>query len=338
MMKVSVKRALRSVTECVPLSVYQFFVPRKVLVLLYHIVSDRPLGHIKHLYAYKSAEMFEADLIYLKQNHNLISYEQLVAHHSLKPGSALVTFDDGYSECFSIVKPLLLKHRIPCSFFITTALVDNRKMYYRNKVSLCIERVTSSNVGLTEIFDKTNSAFHQDIKSLASFVSWLKSLHASDEDIIDEICNMLGIDIEEYLALHKPYLTSEEIKLMVSDGFTIGAHSKKHPELNLLSYDDIEEEIVNSCKKVRDLTGREQVPFAFPYYGDGISRSFLEGLLARNKFIGLLFDSRGLKKDKDFIINRVGADSPLNRAGGKSNIPQILRYAYLTHLLPAFLS
>jgi peptidoglycan/xylan/chitin deacetylase (PgdA/CDA1 family) len=337
-MKALIKKTLRSMVESVPLSVYQFLVRRQALVLLYHVVSDRPVYHIKHLYAYKSAEMFEADLIYLKQNHNLISYEQLVEHHSLKPGSVLVAFDDGYSECFSVVRPLLLRHQIPGNFFIMTDFIDNGKMFFRNKISLCIERIMSSkDLSLAEIFDKTNSAFRQSIKSPASLVGWLKSLHASDEDVIDKVCGMLGIDIEEYLATHKPYLTSEEIKHMVSDGFTLGAHSRKHPQLGLLSSDEIEEEIVGSCRKMADLTGKGDIPFAFPFHGNGIDRSFLESLRAKNKFIGLLFDSTGLKKDKNFIINRISTDSPLGGVGSKSNIPLLLRYAYVTYTLSTFL-
>ena len=38
----------------------------------------------------------------------------------------------------------------------------------------------------------------------------------------------------------KPYLTSDEINIMAAEGFAIGAHSKNHPEFNLLSAEEVE--------------------------------------------------------------------------------------------------
>ncbi len=332
-MKTLARKVVKKIAESIPLSAYQFLVRREVIGLYYHVVSDEPLYHIKHTCSYKSSEMFEADLIYLKQTYNLISYEQFIEHYSLKtkiiPNSIILTFDDGFSECISIVRPLLLKHEVPCIFFITTDFVDNRTMFYKNKVSLCIERIRSfENL---DVFSKINSTFEQCVESPESFVQWIKSLNSSDEDIIDEICNILGIDIEQYLITYKPYLTSNEIKLLVSDGFTIGAHSKKHLNLNLLSNEDMEEEIVDSCKIIMDLTQSDHIPFAFPFSSDGIDRHFLESLISKYKFIGLLFDTKGLRKDKDFIINRILADTP--GVGSKLNMPQVLRGAYQDHLI-----
>lgn len=339
------KKVVRETTKSLksfplfPLSGYQFLIKRKVVGLCYHTVSNEPLYHIKHLYAYKTLEIFENHLRFLKQNYNLISYEQLVKYHSLKtkiiPNSIILTFDDGFSECYSTVRPLLLKYEIPCIFFITTDFIDNRNMFYRNKVSLCIEKIRSlDKLRIMDVICKINSTFEQCIRSPESFIQWIKSLNSSDEDIINETCNILEIDFEQYLITYKPYLTSENIRQLVTDGFTIGAHSKKHLKLNLLRNEDkIEEEIVDSCRKIMDLTGIKNVPFAFPFSGDGLDRAFLKNLLSKYKFVGLLFDLHGLRKDKDFIINRIWCESPSFSVNSKLKMRQILRRAYQYHFV-----
>ena len=40
---------------------------------------------------------------------------------------------------------------------------------------------------------------------------------------------MLGVDFETFLRQHRPYLTSEEIQTLRTQGFEIGAHSIDHP-------------------------------------------------------------------------------------------------------------
>jgi peptidoglycan/xylan/chitin deacetylase (PgdA/CDA1 family) len=339
MMKKIAKNIVKRLTESVPLSAYQLLIRREVIGLCYHVVSDKPLYHIRHLHCYKSTEMFESDLAFLRQNWNLISYGQLLEHYfsktKIKPNSVIITFDDGYSECFSIARPLLLKYKIPCIFFVITDSIDNKKVFYRNKVSLCIERIkTTGNLRKNAFFHKTNRAFGQSIRNLESFVQWIKSLGSSDEEIINGICSMLDINTDQYVASNKLYLTSEEIKILVSDGFTIGAHTKKHPRLDLLKCEsNVEKEIIDSCERIRDLTGRDHIPFAFPYSGDGIDRCFLERLISKHKFIPILFDAKNLKSDRDFIINRIVADQPSFSPSARSNIPQILRTAYKNHLI-----
>jgi peptidoglycan/xylan/chitin deacetylase (PgdA/CDA1 family) len=305
-MKTLIKKFARRMTKLLPLFAYRWMIKRSVIVLIYHVVSDKALNHLRHLYPYKSPKMFEADLLYLKKHYNIISYKQLLVHLSsqteIPPNSILLTFDDGYSECFSTVRPLLLKHKIPCTFFITTDFVDNKNIFYRSKISLCIEKCKD------------------------------KSLISLDKDKIDEVCTKLGVNIPQYLASRKPYLTSDEIKCLASDGFTIGAHTKTHPNLNLLDNRDIEEEIVDSCKIIMSLTGEKAVPFAFPFFSS-IDRQFLRNLISKYGFIELFFDSHRLRKEEDFIMNRVTVDSPSLSSGNKSNIPKLLKDAYRKELI-----
>ena len=331
------KRFLRKMAERIPLSIHMSVTKRDALALYYHVVSDEALPHIRHLYPYKAPAMFENDLIYLAENFNLVTYEQLAAHfcggQRLDPKSVLLTFDDGLSECYSVVRPLLLKHNTPCVFFITTDYIDNHRMGCEHKASLCIDRILSlESSALQDVMKSVGDSLGKGFDNGADLIRWVKSTPGREHSAIDALCRLLGVDVKAYLESRRPYLTSEEIRRLSEDGFAIGAHSVRHQQLGSLTDTEMEEDITESCKAIMALTGQKEVPFAFPFSADGVSRDALQALRKRHGYIGLLFDTNGVRLDRDFIVSRMCGDWPGNSDPAKSNLPRRLVRAYLEDL------
>jgi len=331
-MKTIIKNTLERVARVIPLALYPRLLPRERVDFFYHAVTDAPMTHARHLYPVVPVAQFEENLRYLKARYTLVSYEELPAHYAegapLPSNAAHLSFDDGFRECFDIVRPLLLKYEIPCTFFVATDWVDNHIMFYRNKVSLCIEHLHAEPEAVTRLH-----ALNPDLDDLATAVNWLKELRLPDDDVINEVCRILGVDWEAFLAEYQPYLTRAQIQQMRAEGFTIGAHTQSHRKLRGLSATEIETEMVQSCRIVREISGQEIVPFSFPHSAFGVTRSLLADIRARHPFIGLLFDTKGVRRDVDFILNRVWAERPLEKrssggAGSLSPLPQVLHYAY----------
>lgn len=95
----------------------------------------------------------------------------------------------------------------------------------------------------------------------------------------------------------------------------------------------VEAEIVESCRRVEELTGESQVPFAFPFDADGVDRAFLRSLRERNPVVGLRFGADGIASDEPFLLNRMIADAPPRWGRGGTNLPSYLRRRYLEALL-----
>jgi len=325
--------SLRSVAQgalrAIPLPLYRAVIRRDVLVFLYHLVGPADLAHARHLYPYKSPEAFERDLIYLARHYRMVSYDEIESprDRSGRP-AAHITFDDGYAECATLARRILLKQGVPSTFFVTTELIDNRTMFHRNKASLCVETAR----GLPE---REASAFLRDLGRLLgrplidreAFRRWILGLAPHEEARIDEACAILRIDVPEYLRERRPYLSSDQIRRLVDDGFTIGAHARRHVPLGSLGEPAAEEEIVASCRTIRQLTGRDPVPFAFPHSADGVDRAFLRRVVASHPFVGRLFDTHQLRRDNAIILNRITADAP-PADPRSSNLPHLLHAAY----------
>jgi peptidoglycan/xylan/chitin deacetylase (PgdA/CDA1 family) len=317
----------------VPFAVYPHLLKRNVIDFFYHAVSDETMDHVRHLYPVVPTGVFEDSIGIIKDRYQLISYQEHHAHR-LEPGSdppkaAHLSFDDGYAECFSVVRPVLLERDIPCTFFLTTDLIDNQMLFYRNKVSLCIERVNQLEGDEREtVFQRIRQGIGVAVDGVDSFVGWIKELRLSDEAAIDQVCDVMEVPWERFLRETQPYLTREQIKQMHAEGFTIGAHTRSHRKLGQLDNGEIEKEIVGSCQVVQATTGQAIVPFSFPHSAWGIDRNFLADLRKRYPFIGLLFDTKGLRRDKPFMVNRVWAERPIPKTSGIASIDAVLRIAY----------
>ena len=150
MIKALIRKSLDKVLRLIPLGVYRRMVPRNPIGVFYHAVSTEPLPHIDHLYPPLTAAQFESALVYLKKHYTPVSYQRLHDHvfndEPLPENALHLSFDDGYVENFTVVRPLLLKYEIPCTFFLTTDWLDNQSIFYRNKVSLVIETFDALNI------------------------------------------------------------------------------------------------------------------------------------------------------------------------------------------------
>jgi len=332
------ERFERNVADAIPLRLYQALVRREVIGLVYHSVAPVPPPYLKHIYPIKTPEDFERDLVYLKAHFELIGYPELVerlrAGTKGRPNAVLLTFDDGYRECFTVIRPLLRKHGLSGVFFVATDFIDNRAMFYRNKASLCIEAVAQRpEEGLQAVFEQLNRTCGLQLSDKPAFIRWMRGLNYRQRSLVDEVCTLLQIDPQQVLQTARPYMTGEQIKTLAEEGFTIGAHSRGHPKFNLLSREQIEAEILASCQAIQEITQQDEVPFAFPFSAYGVDRRLLARLVARHRRVGYLFDSKGFRRDAPFIVNRVWADPPPEPSGRGSNLPELLHAAYREYVL-----
>ncbi|CAA9300201.1 MAG: hypothetical protein AVDCRST_MAG68-300 [uncultured Gemmatimonadetes bacterium] len=327
------RRAGTYLMRLLPLQVYGRLLPREVVGLCYHVVSDRGLPHVRHLYPYKTPEQFEADLVYLKRSFRVASYAELVEGRD--PNAVHLSFDDGYAECFSVVRPLLLKHGLPCTFFINTDVLDNRRMLAFNRVSLCLDAVERGGADAARVMAGTAREAGAPVDAFATWIrARIRDPDSGAEELLDRLCARLGVDVEGFLANERPYLTTAQVRQMADEGFTMGGHTRMHWHMGSTRGEDrIEREIVESCRVVAEITGDERVPFAFPYDAEGVDRAFLARVLERNPRVGRLFGTGSLRIDAPFMVNRMLADSPPALGRARSNLPGILSGAYLDEFL-----
>jgi peptidoglycan/xylan/chitin deacetylase (PgdA/CDA1 family) len=318
-------------------------VRRDVIGFCYHTVSDQKRPHVASLYRFKSVAQFKRDLDFLQRSYRVVGYDDLERARSDTNGqpSVVITFDDGLVECHDVVRPLLLERGVPAVFFITTDFLDNRRLFYRQKVALCIDALRRLS-GQEALAARNAIAgfFHVEVANDRELITRLRAATWNEEPAIDATCSTLGIDTEAYLSMARPYLTLAQVRTLVADGFTIGAHGTSHQQLGMMSEAEARAELITACDFVSSIAPAKgsatKVPFAFPFNGRGVNREMIRRLRETNSRIGLFFDSTELASEPEFVVNRLVVDDPTGATKHESNLGSRIQRAYAREIVRPF--
>ncbi|ADY51787.1 polysaccharide deacetylase [Pseudopedobacter saltans DSM 12145] len=296
----------------------------KLVTFLYHVVSNKELPHIRHLYKYKSEAQFEKDLDVLLKYYDPFDLSGGFENLSFKSKKPLMilTFDDGLRECYEVVAPILKRKGISAIFFINSGFVDNKSLFYRFKVSLIIENIKSNFPN--HIHEFVNQNLHQSIV-------YLKSLNYNQTDIIDSILKQLSIDSDDFLDQHKPYMSKEQILDLKNMGFSIGAHSIDHPDFKNISLGEQIRQVKESVDYIKEEIGVDYKYFAFPFSEKGADNLVYN--LAKERVVDMFFGTSGFNRNGDnyFLQQRISMEF--------DNIPleRFLKMRYTVYLIKHFL-
>src|SRR5690554_2858642 len=106
----------------------------KIIPIYYHLVSNAKNPLVENLYTFKDEASFRRDLEALIKRYRVLDLEDIRA----KRGGVVLTFDDGFAECYHTIFPILKQYNLPAFFFLNNDFLDNRDMFYRAKISLII--------------------------------------------------------------------------------------------------------------------------------------------------------------------------------------------------------
>ena len=241
-----------------------------MLLPFYHAVTNETPLHIKHLYPPRTIDQFKQDLDFLLEHYepiDLTELQTIVTEGSEKKNCFHLSFDDGLSEFYKEVAPILKAKGVPATVFLNGSFIDNKELFYRFKASI--------------LYEKTGDELLMDI-------DW------NHKDELDDIAVLNNIDFNEYLLKHSPYLTTSQIKELAKDGFTFGAHSMDHPMYSELSLDQQVDQTRNSLNRVYNIVDQKIKVFSFPFTDFGVKKDFFQAI---QEDVGLTFGCAGIKDE-----------------------------------------
>lgn len=297
-----------------PTSMLKKLCPPTTMLPYHHLVSDGDVPHIKHLYSFKNSRQFASDIDHLLKHFKPVSVETLVEsvnrERKLPADSFLLTFDDGLREVSDVIAPILKSKGVPAIFFINPAFIDNRELFYRCKISLVIDAIKKQNnrklnQEIAKVLDDPERFEVDQISGL------LRRINHSNKQVLDVLEKMVGISFAEYLREQKPFLTSEQVDKLRSDGFTIGGHSIDHPYYDLLPIEEKMKQTIESCRFVKEKFSSGINVFSFPHSDARIPQYFFEELEADAFNIDLLFGIQNQKLElTNRMVHRFNAERP----------------------------
>lgn len=242
-------------------------------VLNYHRVTD---PHDPCCDTFKpnisaTPEMFDRQLAYVKKSFNVVTAAEVAAcahgTSTLPPRSALVTFDDGYADNYTLAYPLLKKHGMGALIFITTDFVGKSKPSFWDVAAYAFTHTTKTSAVLP-LTGETRWA--DDTEKQAEMTRWIETLKTVPEEekqrYAGQLPAALGVDMDESNFSHV-FMTWDQAREMAANGIEFGSHTLTHPIMTRIPVEQAKHELVESKRLIEQELGKPVETFAYPNGG-----------------------------------------------------------------------
>jgi len=251
---------------------------KKFIILLYHGVLKQKIP--VSCWWQLPFEKFKWQLEYLKKHYTVMHLRDVIDKvqrgEHLPDNVAVITFDDGFENNYSVAYPLLQELNLPATIFLTTDFIGTDQMLWPDKLLILFLETKVQEIDLRN--------FALGILDLSSKEAKQKSFN-----LISNQLKALKIDKKkELISYIESILSKEKIQVPYSDNFKLlsweqvdfmnetglihwGAHTCTHEILSNLDDSSLEDEIQKSCCRISSYGNN--LLFAYP---NGSKRDFDE--------------------------------------------------------------
>ncbi|HHH30080.1 MAG TPA: hypothetical protein ENK57_17285 [Polyangiaceae bacterium] len=230
-----------------------------------------------------SSATFAEQLQFLSQHFQFVTTSDVLGFldgGSLPPNPVMLTFDDGYIECLTEALPLMTDYGATGTFFIATDAIDERKLFWWDKLYLLVERATADPI----VLDYPKSMLLKRDEAYDVLNRLVKTHRGLDlERFLDHLEERSGASVprhEEKALADATLMTWEQIDELARAGMDVESHTRTHRVVQTLLPDQLEAELRGSREILEERLGRPvrtlAYPVGFPIDGDATIRRALE--------------------------------------------------------------
>lgn len=253
----------------------------RIVILMYHKVN--PERDVLGLSV--SPLFFDQQLEFLASRYKVISLTEAVMMLSagtISGDFAVITFDDGYRDNYDHAYPILKKHNVPATIFVTVEALETGNFGWNafDQAILGSERktidLTEFALGIVDIGTRAKkineiSRLHHELKLCA---------HQKRDAVVRKVSSELASSTHG----DRIMLSWQEAKEMQASGLvTIGSHTMTHPILTRVDHDSARSEIARSKSMIEERLGAPVELFAYP---NGKEDNFDEDIIEMLKDAG----------------------------------------------------
>jgi peptidoglycan/xylan/chitin deacetylase (PgdA/CDA1 family) len=183
---------------------------------------------------------------------------------SLPARAMAITFDDGYADNHDVALPILRRHGLTATFFVSTGFLDGECMWNDTLIEsvrstkasvLELTPLTGGSVGAVTIGDMASR--RRAIEQIVSYAKYLSP------DVRRDFCARV-VELSGTEPPARLMMTPQQVRALRAAGMQIGAHTVTHPILARLDEVQARQEMVVSKTTLESLLGEAVTLFAFP--------------------------------------------------------------------------
>ncbi len=299
------------------------------VILLYHRIVDEHSKYLnKGASVHHTVQDFKREISYFKRNFKILNMDEVVNQIKLGAGfkrpSIAITFDDGYLDNYTLAHPVLRKHGVPATIYLTTGLIGTSGGIWTEQIGIAFLETRKDCFSFPTLFRNETIPIktEEEKKQANTKVSEALKLRPDEErkELIQELFKKLEVGEKSGHIGERMMLNWEEVREMARDGITMGSHSHTHPILSQMPSEKAKDEILNSKKVLEKNVDMKVKHFSFP---NGREEDFSEELRDYCREIGfesvcsVVYGPYDASKKDPFALMRVGAIRPVSMMVGE---------------------
>jgi peptidoglycan/xylan/chitin deacetylase (PgdA/CDA1 family) len=242
----------------------------RISVFTHHHVLEPPPGYpFDPAVADATPAEFRRRLEAVARRFNVIGVEELcraLDGAPLPSNPAIVTFDDGYRSCLEVAVPVLRQVGLRAVFFVATSYVEERRLYWWERIAWLVARARSRRLELTY---PARLTLDLDAPGAAETLTRVvKNTSGLDlERFLAQVAVAAGVEwnagIERRLA-DELIMTWDQVRALRDAGMDVESHSRTHRVLETLAPVELAEELAGSRADLERELGRRVRAIAYP--------------------------------------------------------------------------
>jgi peptidoglycan/xylan/chitin deacetylase (PgdA/CDA1 family) len=235
-------------------------------ILVYHGICR--VNHTRFNSIFLRLKTFEAHLQFYRKYFNVISLDDFYNERFSKERfNICITFDDGFSNNYKYVLPLINKYKLPVTFFITGIRDTGGDILWNDFLAIAQKYGPSEFQFLDDLFYKNKYSQYVSRTNHKTLKDLLRE-HGFDkkEELIKNLQPLVPFKSDARETDYWLQMTEEEIRILsASPLVTIGCHGYYHNDLSRIPIDDARNEMKRCKHFLENTTEKEINAIAFPY-------------------------------------------------------------------------
>ena len=261
-----------------------------VTILAYHRICppDRGPEGLDRRVVSASPAGFEWQMRYLRSRYEVLSFDELIERgrsaRPIPPNAAIVSFDDGYRDNFELAYPILLRHALPATIFLTTGFVGSAQRLWWDELHETIAGCGRGRVDIPGIGKVDLGSRRQRRRVTETLRNRWKTIPDGElRERLHTIAHLRGGGAPASCG-ERVSLSWDEVREMSEHRVCFGAHTHTHPILTRVTAAAADREIGVSKTILERELGRPARFFAYPNGERGDFDPGTRELLVRHGF------------------------------------------------------
>ncbi len=254
-------------------------------ILLYHGVTQTQGRGIqnysgKHIHV----DQFVDQIRHLKRHCSILSIDEVVrltqAGEPFPERAAVVSFDDGFENNYTVAAPILDDIGVPAVFYISSGIVNTNMMFWVDEIEDCVNLTakTSMTMALDKPIAFSTSSREDKIATIERIKQYCKRSASGEKNrVIAALIEASGvIPAVDHAVDYRKISWKQAREMAANPLFTIGGHSLYHDILSELLLERMHDDIRLSIDLLRYQLERPIVHYSYP---EGQAHHFNEDVI-----------------------------------------------------------